>query len=1295
MATLLLSAAGAAVGSGFGGSVLGLSGAVIGRAIGATVGRSIDQRLMGGGGAPVEMGKVERFRVSGAGEGAAIPRVWGRVRVPGQVIWASRFQESSSTSGSGKGTAQPVSTTYAYSVSLALALCEGEVRSLGRVWADGIEVSKSSLNLRFYTGSEVQLPDPRIEVTEGTGLAPAFRGVAYVVIEDLDLGRFGNRVPQFSFEIVRPAQGAEAADHADPASALRAVALIPGTGEYALATTPVYFQDAPGVERAINTTTLAGGTDLDVSLEQLTRELPALGAVSMVISWFGSDLRCADCTIRPKVEQNVQEASAMAWTVSGLTRSQALAVPQLSGVPVYGGSPADASVVECIAALREAGKAIMFYPFILMDQLEGNGLPNPYDPAGTQPALPWRGRITTSIAPGLAGSPDQTPAAEGEVVSFFGSAQAGQFVVTGTAVSYTGPQDWGYRRFILHYAHLCAAAGGVDAFCIGSELRGVTQIRGPGHSFPAVDALRDLAADVRAILGPNTKISYAADWSEYFGYHTGNNVYFHLDPLWSHPAIDSIGIDNYMPISDWRDGKNHADASWGTIHNLDYLRANIEGGEGYEWYYDGPEGVEAQLRKPITDGAYGEPWVYRYKDIKSWWLNPHHQRINGVRDLVSTAWVPQSKPIWFTEFGCAAIDKGSNQPNLFLDAKSSESAIPRASNGHRDDLIQLQYLRAVTGYWLNPANNPVSALYAAPMLDTARFFAWAWDARPYPAFPSNTPLWSDAENYARGHWLNGRSSNQHMAGVMAEICERSDVFQVDLAEAQGIVRGYTIDAISTARSDLQPLTLASAIDGYEREGVLKFSVKSAWPDEMINEGEVAVSGDLGRIEFQRQNAAETIGRLRVDYVQADGDFAARTIEAVFPDDSAETTSATELPLVLTSGEAKHVAERWLSEARSARDTLRLALPPSRLAIGASAVIEVEGRAWRVDSVESGQMQILNATRVHPAQYSASEDLDEPPRFSSVAAPAPVLSVFMDLPLLTGDEAPHAPHFAAVANPWTGPVGVWSSSTDAGYTLLATVERSATLGVTETELMAQRCGLIDRGAPLRVKLSAGSLVSESLSAVLSGANTALIGGGTTANWEVFQFTDAVLVGPQTFDLSNRLRGQAGSNGILPQSWPVGSLFVLLTPSMIQLGLSSSTRGVARHYRTGLAALGPYDQRVAHQELAFSGIGYRPYSVAHLGKAGQIGTPISLSWIRRTRIDGDPWTETEVPLGEDRERYLLRIRQGATVLREAEVTSPAWTYSTLDQTMDGVAVGAVAEVAQISDRFGPGPMAVIAL
>ena len=207
MATLLLSAAGAAIGAGFGGTVLGLSGAVIGRAVGATVGRAIDQRLLGAGSEPVDVGRIDRLRLTGAGEGAPIGQVWGRMRIGGQIIWATEFKETVRRRRSGKGAPQPKVNEYSYSISLAIGLCEGEILRVGRIWADGNEISPSDLNLRIYSGSETQLPDPKIEAVEGAGLAPAYRGLAYVVIEDLQLSPYGNRVPLFTFEVMRAAQG--------------------------------------------------------------------------------------------------------------------------------------------------------------------------------------------------------------------------------------------------------------------------------------------------------------------------------------------------------------------------------------------------------------------------------------------------------------------------------------------------------------------------------------------------------------------------------------------------------------------------------------------------------------------------------------------------------------------------------------------------------------------------------------------------------------------------------------------------------------------------------------------------------------------------------------------------------------------------------------------------------------------------------------------------------------------------------------------------------------------------------
>ncbi len=1297
MATILLAAAGAAIGGSLGGGVLGLSSVVIGRAVGATLGRVLDQRLLGAGSAPVEQGRLDRFRLSGASEGAPLGQVYGRMRLGGQVIWATNFEEVRNADGGGKGApASPRATEFSYRVSLAIALCEGEISRVGRIWADGVEIAPEELNMRVYPGSETQLPDPKIEAVNGAGFAPAYRGIAYVVIEDLDVTRFGNRVPQFNFEIFRP----EAPDAApEVARGTRAVALIPGSGEYALATTPVWLSTAPGVSTAINTNTPLGKTDFAASLEMLDGELPNCEAVSLVVSWFAGDLRCAQARVEPKVEQAGADPAQMPWTVSGIGRAEAALVAQLDGRPVYGGTPTDQSVKEAIAALAAAGKAVTFYPFILMDQLDGNALPNPYDGGNPgQPALPWRGRITLSLAPGQAGSPDQSAAAEAEVAAFFGAAQPGDFTVTADGVDYTGPAELSYRRMILHYAHLCAAAGGVDAFLIGSELRGLTQIRGAGGTFPAVEALIQLAADLRTILGPDTKISYAADWTEYYGFQppeAGGDILYHLDPLWADANIDFIGIDNYMPLSDWREGDDHLDAQdWDSIYNLDYLKAGIEGGEGYDWYYAAPEHEAAQRRTPITDGAHDEPWVWRIKDLRNWWTRPHHERVGGLRSETPSAWVPGSKPIWFTEIGCAAIDKGTNQPNKFLDPKSSESALPRASSGRRDDFIQMQYLRALYEYWGDPANNPLDPASGVRMIDMSRAHVWAWDARPYPWFPANLDLWSDGGNYARGHWLNGRASARSLAGVIAEICARSGVGEVDVSRAYGLVRGYRLDEVTGARNALQPLLLAHGIEAAERGGRIAFFVRDGRAAGTIAPERLAVPADDGpSLTLSRAPAAELAGRVRLSFVEAEGDYETRAVETILPGEESRVVAQSEIGLVLTRAEGRAVVERWLAEARVAREGARFSLPLSELARQAGDVVEIDdggGPAlYRLDRVEQAGRLNVEAVRVEPGLYRPSDAAELAQRPRPFTPAVPVWPVFMDLPLLTGEETPHVPHLAVVADPWPGSVALYASASDSGYELNTLLAARATLGLTETPLAAARPGLFDRGPALRVRLSAGTLASVSPEDLLNGANVALIGDGSVDNWEVFQFANASLVGEGLYDLDLRLRGQAGTDALMPQIWPVGSTFVLLDGAVRQIELALASRGLSRHYRTGPAAR-PYDDPVyVHQQHAFDGIGLRPYAPVHLRTARDGAGDLEISWIRRTRIDGDSWQSAEVPLGEESEAYLLRVMDGASIKREVTLSSPGWTYSAAAQAADGLSPPFTIAVAQISASFGPGP------
>jgi hypothetical protein len=148
---------------------------------------------------------------------------------------------------------------------------------------------------------------------------------------------------------------------------------------------------------------------------------------------------------------------------------------------------------------------------------------------------------------------------------------------------------------------------------------------------------------------------------------------------------------------------------------------------------------------------------------------------------------------------------------------------------------------------------------------------------------------------------------------------------------------------------------------------------------------------------------------------------------------------------------------------------------------------------------------------------------------------------MDLPLITGDELPHAPYVAATAEPWPGPVALYSSRYDADFALNTVLQSPAVLGVTATPLAAATPGILDHGAPLEVELTRGSLSGVTLEALLAGANLAAIGDGSPDNWEIFQFQSADLMASGRYELSGRLRGQLGSDALMPAHWPAGILF----------------------------------------------------------------------------------------------------------------------------------------------------------
>jgi len=1300
MAALVLSAVGAAAG----GAIFGPVGAIAGRLVGAVAGNMVDRSLFASHTTrEVEGPRLADLDVMASTEGAPVPRIYGRVRIAGQMIWATRFEEVVSTrsetiggggggkgggGGGGSGSVTTVTTTYSYFASFAVGLCEGTIGQVARVWADGKPLDLSGIVMRVYRGDEAQDADPLIvaKMDGGPGGVPAYRGLAYVVFERLPLARFGNRIPQLSFEVMRPLGRLEAM--------VRAVTLIPGATEFGYEPANVVRVMGPGRYAPENGHVAHAVSDIEASLDELQAVCPNVERVGIVVSWFGDDLRAGHCTLRPRVDSAVKQTTPLQWSVAGVTRETAGVVSQSGGRPAYGGTPSDASLTHLIAELKSRGLKITFNPFVMMDIAPGNALADPYSDAGTQPAYPWRGRITCHPAPGRPGSPDGTNDAAAQVAAFVGSETP-------------DVDEWSLRRMVLHYARLCRDAGGVDAFLIGSEMRALTRVRSASGVYPFVNALAALAADVKAILGPSTIVTYGADWTEY-GCHVvdaqAREVRFPLDALWASPAIDAVGIDYYAPLADWRDGEDHLDrAAAASIHDRGYLAGNLRGGEGYDWYYADDAARAAQARSEITDGL-GKPWMLRVKDLWSWWSQPHVERVDGVELETPTPWTPQGKPIWLTECGCPAVDKGANQPSTFPDAKSSEGGLPYFSNGRRDDMMQRAALEAVLGA-LDPAfgaaeaMNPVSPVYGGRMFEVSGLHLWTWDARPYPVFPAARDVWGDGDNWETGHWLTGRLGGAPLGELVPAILADAGIADVAAEGLGESVEGYAIDRPMSPRAAIEPLARAYAFDAREEEGALVFRPRGGAAVAEIAEDDLVSAGDRAPARLTRAQETELPREVALGYTDIGNDYRRAAALSRRLVGGAQRTGGTDVAVVTHAAAATRRAEIWLQDLWAGRESADFALAPSALALAPGDVVglTVSGRRrlYEIQSITEAEGREVKARSIDPGVFDApaARPHYRPPALAE--AVGPVAAVLLDLPALPGEEPPALQHAAVFAEPWPGGVAVWRAVDGESFSRVATAEAPSVIGELLDPLPRGRSAQWDRGARIRVRLHGGALVSATEAAVRAGANAAAL-RNADGGWEVIQYAAAELIAEDIYELSLLLRGQLGTEWAMGDPTPAGSVFVGIDRLLVPLTRSAEMIGRETTLRLVAAARSHGDASAVEIAASAAATALRPLApVAVRARRGDSG--IVIDWARRTRRDGDSWGPGDIPLGEEREAYEIDVIAGGVVRRTLSAAMPQALYAAEDELADfGAAQTQLTlAVVQLSIAAGRGHPAIVTL
>ncbi|MDX1949053.1 MAG: glycoside hydrolase TIM-barrel-like domain-containing protein [Rickettsiales bacterium] len=1187
--------------------------------ISTALGQEIDGKIFGYEERNLIRGrKLSEFSIQTSSYAETIGKIFGRVKISGNIIWSSKvktIEEKQAINQGGKGSGTKVErkteTRFRYFVNLAIALCEGEIDNIERIWADTnlINISDYCTAFRIHKGTENQAPDSLIESFEGIGKTPAYRGLAYIVLEDFEITEFRGRIPNFFFEVVR---NLNFASETSPEKLIEGVNIIPGCGEFVYDT--LIHQKLDGLEIAgkwyqkshaeiINQNNAFSKADSLVALDNLQNNFPNLEYVSLICCWFADNLDIANCLIEPRVEyKSLTKTIPSEWSVAGLNRASARQVTLLDGKPIYGGTPSDASILRFIDECKNRGLKVKFYPMIFVDSL----------------TKPWRGKITGNAI---------------DVVSFFTKTK-------------------GYNEFILHYANL--VKNKVDAFIIGTEMKGLTSIR-DGNNFPAVDEFINLAAQVKTIMGASTKISYAADWSEYHSL----DGWYNLDPLWASEDIDFIAIDAYFPLTD---------RPQNGVYDVDEIIAGWESGEGYDWFY-------SDANRTIKENLSEE---FAWKNLSWWWNNFH---INP--DDNQTNWQPQSKKIWFAEYGFPSVDGASNQPNVFYNPESEDSALPYLSNGYIDFFAQRNAIEGTLLKWQN-----------SPMVE--KKFLWAFDARPYPSFPDLLNVWSDGEIWSRGHWFNGKLGNANLADVISEICKNAGLSEdkIDVSNLKEILIGYNISSAETAISMIKDLSQVYFFDIVEGEKI-KFLPKKNSNITEIDESEIVFDNKIKKqnfyLEFEKYSQKLITAQVDFNFYSQNNNYQISSVTNLAEDNQSAVKIEVNTPIIFNNSVAENITKIISLEENLAAGRVEFFLSYKYIFLEMGDIIKLSLNNnfynLRITNLQAKDGRIkVNAVIFDDNFYQSNLANYQAGNAEKLEIISNTHLEILDIPNLNFEVDIDKPHIkiavCGTSENWQGCAIYFSSlSENTGFQKITEVTKSAKIGFLQNNFSVKNQLIIDEISKAEINLFNAELESISTANMQQFGNLCVIGD------EILQFQNAEILSENNYNLSGFYRGLFSTENFMNHN--PAERFILLDDNITKIEIPANFIG--SKFWIKAVSFGKSLDDVEAKEITFNANSLKPFSPVHLEKKN-IGDDIEISWIRRSRFRNNFSSLVEIPLAENSEKYEIDIMQDNDIKRTITANSPSCIYNSASQIQDFGTLQANLKVRiyQISDKTGRGFM-----
>jgi hypothetical protein len=517
--------------------------------------------------------------------------------------------------------------------------------------------------------------------------------------------------------------------------------------------------------------------------------------------------------------------------------------------------------------------------------------------------------------------------------------------------------------------------------------------------------------------------------------------------------------------------------------------------------------------------------------------------------------------------------------------------------------------------------------------------------------------------------------------VVEAIVTRAGIGSADI-DVTGLasieVDGYTVDRRTSARSAIEPLMAAYAVDAVESNGKIKFVLRGGSPVQTLYlsalgaESETANSDAVRRTD-SRERDAVLPQRIDVSYASLDAAYEIGTQTATRGQVLSEQQVSVELPLALTEESAARIAHRLAYEMWSSRTNCEFATSLQYAALEPTDVIWLERERGGIDRVritaKTEDEGILRFEAVHDddgviVQIASGASLPSPGTIAGGLGST--RAVLFEAPPIDDSHADY-PALYVAASPYSGTwpgAELWINTPgETNYSNIGPLSVQTVCGSVTTppaNWSADR-GQVDASS-VEVSIFVGSLDTVTESSWLNGSNMAVIGG------ELIGFKTATSLGGGAYRLTGLLRGLHGTD--YAGQHGAGEQFALLDPeSSAHLFIRPTAQiGVARQFRA--VTLGrdvPSTDSLTVSMLARS---LMPLPPTYINVVRQANGDRTFRWTRRARAY-QAWLEgADIPLVETAESYRVQLIDVDTeaVLRSSTVSTNSYTYAAADIATD---------------------------